>query len=227
VSEASGILTRRLGPPLLLALGVAGLVLGGVAGAQLRRATPFGPPLVSPSGLAVDREGRVYAGTDVDRIHVYDIDGRFLRGWYLDSEAGPVRLRIDAADHIEVATARSGRLHVFDRDGQLVRTQPDSAAFQRFGATQERVADRADAAPGAGAGRLPPAHVVRRRAAAGVDGAPHEQRDRAARGTRAVAGPARAGPRAVAPGRALTGPGSFTSALPRTPIATSFRKNPG
>jgi hypothetical protein len=143
VSEASGILTRRLGPPLLLALGVAGLVLGGVAGAQLRRATPFGPPLVSPSGLAVDREGRVYAGTDVDRIHVYDIDGRFLRGWYLDSEAGPVRLRIDAADHIEVATARSGRLHVFDRDGQLVRTQPDSAAFQRFGATQERVAEGA------------------------------------------------------------------------------------
>jgi len=143
VSEAARILTRRLGPLLLLALGVAGLVLGGIAGAQLRRATPFGPPLVSPSGLAVDREGRVYAGTDADRIHVYDADGRFLRGWYLDGDAGPVRLRIDAADRIEVATAASGRLHVFERDGQLLHTQPDSAAFQRFGATQDRVAEGA------------------------------------------------------------------------------------
>ncbi len=129
----------RAATPLLV-LGVAGLVLGGVAGAQLRRATPFGPPLVSPAGLAIDRDGRVYAGTDVDRIHVYDADGRFLRGWYLDADAGPVRIRIDDGDRVEIATATSGRLHVFDRDGQLLRTEPDADAWQRFGETQDRVA---------------------------------------------------------------------------------------
>lgn len=128
----------------LLVFGMAGLVLGGVAGSQLRRITPFGPPLVSPSGLAVDRDGRVYAGTDADRIHVYDADGRFVRGWYLDAGAGAVRLRIDAADHIEVATAESGRLHVFDREGQLLRTEVDADAWNRFGGTQDRVAEGAD-----------------------------------------------------------------------------------
>ncbi len=128
----------------LLALGVAGMLLGGVAGAQLRRVTPFGPPLVSPSGFAVDRDGRVYAGTDVDRIHVYGSDGRFLRGWYLDAGAGPVRIRIDEGDRIEVATAASGRLHVFDRDGQLLRTTVDADAWSRFGGTQDRVAEGAD-----------------------------------------------------------------------------------
>jgi hypothetical protein len=132
-------IAARAAVPLLV-LGVAGLVLGGIAGAQLRRAMPFGPPLVSPSGLAVDRDGRVYAGTDADRIHVYDADGRFARGWYLDADAGPVRIRIDDGGHIEVATAESGRLHVFDRDGQLLRTEPDADAWQRFGATQDRVA---------------------------------------------------------------------------------------
>ena len=125
----------------LFALGVAGLVLGGVAGAQLRRVTPFGPPLVSPSGLAVDRDGHVYAGTDVDRIHVYDADGRFVRGWYLDAGAGPVRIRIDDGEHVEIATATSGRLHVFDREGQLVRTEPDVGAWERFGPTQDQAAE--------------------------------------------------------------------------------------
>lgn len=133
----------RAAPPLLL-LGVVGLVLGGVAGAQLRRATPFGPPLVAPAGLAIDRDGRVYAGTDVDRIHVYGADGRFLRGWYLDADAGPVRIRIDDGDRVEIATAASGRLHVFDRDGQLLRSEPDAGAWERFGATQDRVAEGAD-----------------------------------------------------------------------------------
>ena len=133
----------RAAAPLLV-FGVAGLVLGGVAGAQLRRLTPFGPPLVSPAGLAIDRDGRIYAGTDVDRIQVYESDGRFLRGWYLDAGAGPVRIRIDEGDRIEVATAASGRLHVFDRDGQLLHTEPDADAWERFGATQDRVAVGAD-----------------------------------------------------------------------------------
>jgi hypothetical protein len=147
-------IAARAAVPLLV-LGVAGLVLGGIAGAQLRRAMPFGPPLVSPSGLAVDRDGRVYAGTDADRIHVYDGDGRFLRGWYLDANAGPVRIRIDDGGLIEIATAESGRLHVFDRDGQLVRTHADAGAWQRFGATQDHVAVGAGGprgAIGAGAG---------------------------------------------------------------------------
>ncbi|HEY8427909.1 MAG TPA: hypothetical protein VIL20_06020, partial [Sandaracinaceae bacterium] len=112
-------MARRALAWLLLAAGLAGLAVGGLAGAQLRRGVGFGVPLAQPSGLAVDAEGRVYAGTAVDRIHVYGPDGRFLRGWSLDRDAGRVRVRVAGPERIEVATERSGRLHVFDRDGQL------------------------------------------------------------------------------------------------------------
>lgn len=131
-------------PPLawlLLAVGLAGLAVGSLAAAQLRRSLPFGVPLAAPSSLAVDGDGRVYAGTGVDRIHVYGADGRFVRGWYLDHGAGPVRVRVAAPGRIEVATGRSGRLHVFDRDGRLLETRADAGAFARFGAAQDRAAE--------------------------------------------------------------------------------------
>jgi hypothetical protein len=126
---------------ILLTGGLLGLVLGSWAGAQLRRGLDFGVPLAMPSGLAVDEEGRVYAGTAADRIHVYGADGRFVRGWYLDRDAGRVRLRVSGPGRIEVATERSGRLHVFDRDGQLLETAPDAGAFERLGPTHDRVAE--------------------------------------------------------------------------------------
>lgn len=125
---------------LLVAAGLAGLVIGGLAGAQLRRGLAFGVPLAQPSSLAVDAEGRVYAGTAVDRIHVYGPDGRFLRGWWLDRGAGRVRVRVAGPERIEVAAERSGRLHVFDREGQLVETRSDPDAFARFGSTHDRAA---------------------------------------------------------------------------------------
>jgi hypothetical protein len=131
---------------LLLVAGLAGLLVGAMAGAQLRRGLAFGAPLAAPSSLAVDADGRVYAGTGADRIHVYGADGRFVRGWYLDRDAGPVRVRVAAPGRIEVATGRSGRLHVFDRDGQLLETTRDPGAFARFGATQDRVAEGPDGA---------------------------------------------------------------------------------
>ena len=139
-------MARRALAWLLLAAGLAGLAVGGLAGAQLRRGVGFGVPLAQPSGLAVDAEGRVYAGTAVDRIHVYGPDGRFLRGWSLDRDAGRVRVRVAGPERIEVATERSGRLHVFDRDGQLVETRSDPEAFARFAPAQDHVAEGPDGA---------------------------------------------------------------------------------
>jgi hypothetical protein len=132
---------RRRAARALLALGIAGLVLGAVAGAQLRRGMPFGPPLLGPSGLAVGDDGRVYAGTRADRIHVYGPDGRFVRGWALESGAGAVRVRVAGPERIEAATERSGRLHAFDHEGRLVESSVDPGAFARFGATHDRVAE--------------------------------------------------------------------------------------
>lgn len=126
---------------ILLAAGLVGLVTGSWAGAQLQRSLAFGVPLASPSGLAVDEEGRVYAGTGVDRLHVYGADGRFVRAWSLDRGAGRVRLRVAAPGRIEVATEGSGRLHSFDHDSRLTGTTPDAGAFARFGPTQDRVAE--------------------------------------------------------------------------------------
>jgi hypothetical protein len=131
---------RALAWGLLLA-GLAGLALGSWAAAQLRRGLPFGVPLAAPSSLAVDADGRVFAGTAADRIHVYAPDGRFLRGWRLDRNAGPVRVRVAGPDRIEAATGSSGRLHVFDRDGQLLESRPDPGAFERFGPTHDRAAE--------------------------------------------------------------------------------------
>lgn len=125
----------------LIVMGLAGLLVGSWAAAQVRRGLPFGVPLVAPSSVAVDEAGQVYAGTGVDRIHVYGPDGRFRRGWRLDRNAGPVRVRVAAPGRIEVATERSGRLHAFDPDGQLLETRPDPEAFARFGPTQDRVAE--------------------------------------------------------------------------------------
>jgi hypothetical protein len=132
---------RRALAWLLIAAGLAGVGGGSFAGAQLRRGLPFGVPLAKPSSIAVDADGRVYAGTGADRIHVYGPDGRFVRGWHLDHGAGPVRVRVAARGRIEVATDRSGRLHIFDRDGQLLETHPEPGAFARFGPTQDRVAE--------------------------------------------------------------------------------------
>jgi len=126
---------------LLLVAGFVGLVVGSLAGAQLRRGLDFGVPLAAPSSLAVDGEGRVYAGTGADRIHVYGADGRFVRGWYLDRDAGRVRVRVPGPGRIEVATERSSRLHVFDREGKLLETSNDPEAFERFGPAQDRAAD--------------------------------------------------------------------------------------
>lgn len=139
-------MARRALAWLLLAAGLGGLVVGGLAGAQLRRGLAFGVPLARPSSLAVDAEGRVYAGTAVDRIHVYGPDGRFLRGWSLDRDAGRVRVRVAGPERIEVATERSGRLHVFDREGRLVETRADREAFARFGPAHDRAAEGPDGA---------------------------------------------------------------------------------
>jgi len=131
---------RRAIAWVLLAAGVAGLVTGALAGAQLRRGMSFGVPLAAPTSLAIDADGRVYAGTAVDRIHVYGPDGRFVRGWLLEHGAGRVRLRVAASGDIEVATERSGRLHRFDRDGALVATRVEPEAFARFGPARDRAA---------------------------------------------------------------------------------------
>lgn len=136
----------RLLARALIVAGLAGIVLGAYAGAQLRRGLPFGAPLAAPSGLAVDAAGRLFAGTGADRVHAYGPDGHFLRGWWLDRDAGRLRLRVDDEGRVEVATERSGRLHLFDRDGALLETHPDPGAFARFGPTQDRVVEGADGA---------------------------------------------------------------------------------
>lgn len=132
---------RRAVSRALIALGLAGLVFGAVAASQLRRVTPFGPPLLGASSLDVDATGRVYVGTRGDRIHVYAPEGKFLRGWALESDAGAVRVRVAAPDRIEAATERSGRRHVFDRDGQRVESRADAGAFARFGPARDRAAE--------------------------------------------------------------------------------------
>jgi hypothetical protein len=146
---------------LLAATSLAGLVVGGLAAAQLRGRLASGPPLARPTDLAVAPDGTLYVALDAGRVQVYDAEGRYLRGWRLDRGAGPSRLRIAAPGRIEVATSGSARLHAFDAEGRLLGSVEDAGAFARFGA--EAPAGGASHALEAGAVvrlRPPPPHVL-------------------------------------------------------------------
>jgi len=127
---------RRTGPLLLLLASLAGLVVGSLAAAQLRRRIAQGPPLVAPTDLAVAPDGTLFVAVAAGRVQVYDAEGRYLRGFLLDDGAGPARLRLVPPDRIEVATSATGRLHTFDREGALVASVHDADAWRRFGASE-------------------------------------------------------------------------------------------
>lgn len=117
-----------------------------MAGAQFRLRASQGPPLVAPSGVAALGDELVAVGSAGGRVHVFRPDGRFVRGFLIERDAGAFRMRADAAGELEIATQGSGRLHRFDREGKLVGTGPDPEAYARFGDTGER---RAEAPGGA------------------------------------------------------------------------------
>ncbi|MHC4242355.1 MAG: hypothetical protein ACYSU4_08130 [Planctomycetota bacterium] len=99
----------------------------------------FELPLGALEGISVDSEGNIYCGLQFySRIQVYDADGNFIYGKFIDSAGGSFRIRINQNDQLEVATARNDKFYIFARDGSLVKELSDVGHyFQVFGESNE------------------------------------------------------------------------------------------
>lgn len=80
-------------------------------------------PLSDLREFAVDKDGNVYCAThQYDRIQVYDQKGHFLRGWFVPPHTRFIRIRINAANNLEVART-STLVKTYDIHGNLLNEQ--------------------------------------------------------------------------------------------------------
>ncbi len=128
---------------LFLVIGGIGFFAGFIAmgfGVAFENLDSFELPLGDLEGITVDSEGNIYCGLQFySRIQVYNAEGKFVYGKFIDSAGGAFRIRINQDDQLEVATARNDKLYIFARDGFLVRELSDVGHyFHDFGKTSER-----------------------------------------------------------------------------------------
>jgi len=81
-------------------------------------------PIGQIDTIAVDNSGHIYLGTDYNRIQKYDTDGRFLRGWFVNT-SGRFNLHTHD-DEVHAITARQQRRIIFDSNGTLLEEMPIS-----------------------------------------------------------------------------------------------------
>lgn len=85
-------------------------------------------PLGDLHCIAVDSQGRIYCGLGFySRIQVYDDQGRFLRGWWIDA-TGRLRLHMAEGDRLEVEAIRRDRIFTFDPNGTLIESRQETEA---------------------------------------------------------------------------------------------------
>jgi hypothetical protein len=94
----------------------------------------FEVPLGKIEGIAADKSGHIYCGLQpfYGRIQVYDSDGRFVRGWGVDSGGGVFRFRLNASDELEVASARTDSLEVFLPTGERIKHVIRGEGYEEF-----------------------------------------------------------------------------------------------
>jgi len=79
---------------------------------------PFG----GLGGIAVDNENRIYLALHAyERIQVYNCNGEFIHGWFVDADSGIFDIWLED-NTLHVVTARKRKHDVFDYTGNLLRT---------------------------------------------------------------------------------------------------------
>jgi hypothetical protein len=124
---------------LLGTIGFIGFMAGAFVGNVVEIPDEFELPLGALEGIAVDSEGNIYCGVQYyHRVQVYNSEGHYIRGTFVDSAGGSFRIRINQNDELEVATVRNDKLYRFGKDGTLVTELSDvDHYFDEFGETGE------------------------------------------------------------------------------------------
>ena len=107
---------------LLVAIGCIGWFAGfAVVLGVVKIPAWFELPFGALGGIAVDSDGNIYCGLQYySRVQVYDSEGDYIRGIFVDRSGGVFRIRINQNDELEVATARNDKLYRFGKEGTLV-----------------------------------------------------------------------------------------------------------
>lgn len=111
--------------------------------------TTFAPSVISnlnieyPLGvlksIAVDSSGRIYCGIEAySRIQVYDKNGRYLKGWFIDSSGGSFKIKVDEKDLLHIATARNGIHYIYNVNGELISKQGNRKSYYNEIATDDQ-----------------------------------------------------------------------------------------
>lgn len=81
-------------------------------------------PLGDPCDVVVDRQRHIYVGLAFyGRIQVYDAEGRFLYGFFADTNGGLFQMAIDGGKRfLTIVCARSDRVFTCTLDGKILST---------------------------------------------------------------------------------------------------------
>lgn len=95
-------------------------------------------PLAGIDGIDVNREGKLFVASKYyNRIQVYNTNGDFIRGWFLNNTGSIyLKIRINDNNKVEVASLRGSKIDVFDENGKLIKTrkfdEDDTDFFDSF-----------------------------------------------------------------------------------------------
>lgn len=82
-------------------------------------------PFTSPGCYTVDKEERLYCGLEFYcRIQLYDSEGNFIKGWFLNSGGGRLEMQIDDKNQLHVANFKGHTLLTFSPEAELVEEKP-------------------------------------------------------------------------------------------------------
>jgi len=90
-------------------------------------------PYAHLRGIVVDEQNNIYLGVQYfGRIQMYDAQGCFQKGWFIESDGGLFRLKTNDQGQLEVATARTNLHYTFDQNGNIISVTENSESFDNF-----------------------------------------------------------------------------------------------
>jgi hypothetical protein len=94
-------------------------------------------PLSAPEVVLVDNSGDIYCLSKFyNRLQVYDKNGNFLKGWFIDLPAGSFKILEDTDNNIRVVSANNSFISVFDKNGYFLRKSQRPDFDEKFYANE-------------------------------------------------------------------------------------------